>query len=67
MNPSKRIFAIVLSFLFLAVQADAKETKTPGYNQLIPPSIMTADEVETSIGTLEFFDGMPSEKTVELV
>ncbi|MAI24711.1 MAG: hypothetical protein CMN75_01645 [Spirochaeta sp.] len=67
MNPSKRIFTIVSSILFLASQGMAKETKTPGYNQLIPPSIMTADEVETSIGTLEFFDGMPSEKTVELV
>ena len=67
MNPSKRIFTIVSSILFLASQGMAEETKTPGYNQLIPPSIMTADEVETSIGTLEFFDGMPSEKTVELV
>ena len=67
MNPSKRIFTIASSILFLVSPVIAEETKTPGYNHLIPQSIMTADEVETSIGTLEFFDGLPSEKTVELV
>ena len=30
----------------------------------IPESIMIPDEVETSIGTLEFFDGFPSDETV---
>jgi len=40
---------------------------TPGYNTKIPESIMTPDKVETRIGTLEFFDGIPTEKTAELV
>ncbi|MAC19578.1 MAG: hypothetical protein CMJ23_07915 [Phycisphaerae bacterium] len=40
---------------------------TPGFNHRIPESIMTPDKVETSIGTLRFFDGMPTEKTVETV
>ena len=40
---------------------------TPGYNTKIPSKIMTPDEVETSIGTLEFFDGMPKEATVQMV
>ena len=31
----------------------------------IPASITAPDSVETSIGTLEYFDGVPSEKTVE--
>jgi hypothetical protein len=40
---------------------------TPGYNQMIPDKIMTPDEVETPIGTLEFFDGMPTDETVTKV
>jgi hypothetical protein len=31
----------------------------------IPASITAPDKVDTSIGTLEYFDGVPSEKTVE--
>ena len=38
---------------------------TPGYNTAIPAEIMTADTVETSIGTLKFFDGVPTKETVE--
>jgi hypothetical protein len=40
---------------------------TPGYNNKIPESIMTPDKVETRIGTLEFFDGIPTKKTAALV
>jgi hypothetical protein len=32
-----------------------------------PPSLITADKIETRIGTLEFVDGAPTEKTAELV
>ena len=39
---------------------------TPGYNNKIPESIMTPDKVETRIGTLEFFDGVPTKRTAEL-
>jgi hypothetical protein len=44
----------------------------PGGQQMamstdIPAAITTPDRVETRIGTLEFFDGFPSEETVELV
>jgi hypothetical protein len=38
---------------------------TPGYNTPIPPEIMTAASVDTPIGTLDFFDGMPDAPTVE--
>ena len=31
----------------------------------IPESISTPDQLETSIGTLEFFDGVPTKETVE--
>jgi hypothetical protein len=33
----------------------------------IPVSITTPDRVETRIGTLEFFDGFPTQETVDLV
>jgi hypothetical protein len=33
----------------------------------IPASIMTPDVVETRLGTLNFFDGLPDEKTVQTV
>ena len=38
-----------------------------GYNTPIPESIMTPDQVDTRLGTLEFFDGVPTEKTAEKV
>jgi len=40
---------------------------TPGYNTKIPESIMTPDKVETRIGTLEFFDGIPTKETAALL
>ncbi len=40
---------------------------TPGFNNKIPEAIMTPDTVETRIGTLEFFDGVPKPETVEKV
>ncbi|MDH5244538.1 MAG: DUF1254 domain-containing protein [Chloroflexota bacterium] len=43
------------------------EATTPGYNHAIPEKILTPDRVETRIGTLEFFDGLPSEATVNAV
>ena len=33
----------------------------------IPPSITTPDSVETRLGTLRFFDGMPDQQTAQLV
>jgi len=43
------------------------EEPTPGYNTKIPESIMTPDKVETRIGTLEFFDGIPTKETAALL
>ena len=40
-------------------------TPTPGYNNPIPAKIMTSDEVQTRIGTLKFFNGMPDTETVQ--
>jgi len=38
---------------------------SPGYNHEIPSQLMTQDKVKTSIGTLRFFDGLPSADTVD--
>jgi len=44
-----------------------KPDPTPNYNTHIPEEILTPDTVETSIGTLKFFDGVPTRETVEVV
>ena len=38
-----------------------------GYNTPIPQSIMTPDTVETRLGNLEYFDGVPTTETAEKV
>ncbi|HRV94421.1 MAG TPA: DUF1254 domain-containing protein [Anaerolineae bacterium] len=45
----------------------AQSNPTPNYNTQIPEKIMTPDTVETRIGTLEFFDGIPTKETAALV
>jgi hypothetical protein len=59
------IFALLATSLFLP--AVSAEKPTPGYNTPIPESIMTPDKVKTRIGTLRFFDGIPTKETATLV
>ena len=59
------VFALFATALF-ATTVSAEEA-TPGYNNKIPESIMTPEKVETRIGTLKFFDGIPTKKTAALV
>ena len=62
------LYAAIGSLAMLAALVSCAESgaeNTPGYNHVIPEKIMTPDTVETRIGTLEFFDGMPDEATVE--
>jgi len=59
------IFALLATSLFLP--AVSAEKPTPGYNTSIPESIMTPDKVKTRIGTLEFFDGIPTKETAALI
>ena len=56
------ITLVLMSCLPLTAAAES-----PKYATDIPPSITTPDSVKTRIGTLRFFDGMPDEKTVQLV
>ena len=45
----------------------SERVKPDGYNTPVPAKILTADRVETRIGTLEFADGFPTEATAELL
>jgi len=59
--------ALAVSVALLSPWAMAGQEVQEGYNTPIPSSIMTPDKVKTRIGTLEFFDGVPTEKTAGLV
>lgn len=58
----KHLFQIATAILATTAAA---EDPTPGYNHKIPEKIMTPDQVETSIGTLEFSDGRPEPDSVD--
>ena len=62
----KILSLVMLMSASLALTAFAQDA-TPGYNHKIPEKIMTPDKVQTRIGTLEFFDGMPTKATVTKV
>ncbi|MCG2462318.1 DUF1254 domain-containing protein [Flavobacteriaceae bacterium F89] len=71
----------ILSLLVMGCQNSKEEQKTENttvetqsfesilekYNTDIPTKILTPDVVDTRIGTLNFFDGLPSEETVTKV
>ena len=65
---------ITVSFLIglgIAVQAQKQKmvTQQPVYEMTtpIPENITTPDKVESPIGTLEFFDGIPNRETIDNV
>ena len=52
----------------LAVGATSAFADSPAYAAKVPEQLLTPDVVKTErLGKLEFFDGLPSEKTVEKV
>jgi hypothetical protein len=66
MEISSRISKLsVSSILLLGVSSAALAQNTPGFNNKIPEVIMTPDTVDTRIGTMNFFDGMPDAATVQ--
>ncbi len=66
---------IVVAAIALAScnQTDKKQVQSPnaeevnGENKRIPEKIQTPDQVESSLGQLNFFDGMPDDSTVATV
>jgi len=71
----KGLSLIAIVSLVVACADDSGDTDAPaanaeipeGYNTPIPPSIMTPDSVESRLGTLEFFDGVPTQETANKV
>ena len=57
---------MILSLLVSVSTVDAQQLKYKMTTD-IPASITTPDKVETSIGTLRFFDGFPDKETVQKV
>jgi hypothetical protein len=58
-----RVLAVAAALQGAVISQEAiAEEPTPGFNNKIPESVLTPDTVETRIGTLEFFDGIPNEK-----
>ena len=60
MRPLILGLTVLMSALFSS--SACAEEPTPGYNTKIPDWVLTPDTVETRLGTLEFFDGIPNEK-----
>lgn len=68
MSGKKLIFIVLLTSitLSLAFSAWAHDAQKPKYAADVPEFLLTPDKVETNLlGDLEFFDGMPSEATVQ--
>ena len=59
----KTLLAAALIGLLALTNASAQNT--PGYDNRVPEKIMTPDSVETRIGTLKFFDGLPTQETTQ--
>ena len=55
------VFLAVSVLAFGIARAQVPE----GYNTPIPESIMTPDEVDTRVGKLRFFDGVPTQETAD--
>jgi len=58
---------VIAGLLLFGLAPMSAAQNTPGYNNKIPQSILTPDHVNTPIGDLNFFDGMPDEESVQKV
>ena len=68
MSGKKIIYIVVLTSitLLLTFSAWAQDAQKPKYAADVPEFLLTPDKVKTEfLGDLEFFDGMPSESTVQ--
>jgi hypothetical protein len=63
-----RVLAVAAALLGIVMSQEAvADQATPGFNTKIPESILTPDTVETRVGTLEFFDGIPTKEAAALL
>jgi hypothetical protein len=61
----KRAISTAISMLFFVCTAHAQNP--PKYSAKVPQYITTPDNVDTTIGKLKFFDGLPDADTVQKV
>ena len=66
MHPRKTMISTLL-FLTFAVPAVAQRATEMKMTTTVPPGIATPDKLETSIGTLTSFDGVPDAETTQKV
>jgi hypothetical protein len=59
--------ALASLLIAVAMPAWGQEQPTPKYSAKVPPYITTPDTVDTRIGALKFFDGLPDPETVQKV
>jgi hypothetical protein len=59
--------AALFGTLVLAITGCGREPALPIEYAAVPPQLLTPDRVETRIGPLEFFDGLPNADSVEKV
>jgi hypothetical protein len=62
-----RVAALAVLALAASMPAWGQGQPAPTYSAKMPPSITTPDTVQTRIGTLKFFDGLPDPETVQKV
>ena len=62
-----RAITLALLGVAAAIPAWAQGQPAPKYSAKVPPYITTPDTVQTRIGTLKFFDGLPDQETVQKV
>jgi hypothetical protein len=53
--------------IYTAISYSADDKVTPGFDYQIPEKIMTPDKVNTRIGELSFYDGIPTSTTLKTV
>jgi hypothetical protein len=67
MRRTIQVTALILLTASAAMPAWAQGQPAPKYSAKVPPYITTPDTVQTRIGTLKFFDGLPDTDTVQKV
>ena len=65
----KQLFTIALTLLMVLSLVPASWAKSPKMKMTteIPEAFTAPDKVETSIGTLKYFDGVPTKKSTKAI
>jgi hypothetical protein len=62
-----QVTTLALLAMAAIAPAWAQGQPAPKYSAKVPPYITTPDTVQTRIGTLKFFDGLPDQETIQKV